>query len=416
MIKALTFALIISSISSTFEKLHCSDWVVHVKGFTCREEQSLNPKVLNHLTFFVYKNNEKYLMKMSVYSKKAYNELQILKNVQKHEYISQLVAQHFEVDKFVLYVVKFGELQSLEEFIISKPDYFRDFGVLMGFFKKLVTGVKNLHAEGFVHANLKPTSIFVDGNMDPVIFDFEHSLYKNRSGLITNNSSPIMSPEMKASIDFDKKIDFDEKIDVFFLGMLLLELYKGSLSKMMNLHSHYRVFLESRISFSKGDPKDFYNLIFKSIQTNFTRLSFTRYVNLVKRVADYPSAETLEEDYSYQISDFASEDEKNFSSVKVNEDTGYKSSIFDNTVGSEAASDEVEVMEELHHEEEHDQASLLTEILLVIFFINWFLFFGLIFVYVLYVLNSKKYFDFLIEGRKNRSSEEELESVVTSDS
>jgi serine/threonine protein kinase len=358
-------------------------------------------------------------MKMSIMSNESMRELHILKELKGIDNMYQLVKSKVLDGKFVLFIVELDDMISLEEFIIQNPDYFKDFNQVMNFVKKLATGLRIVHKKGFIHANIKPTSIFVNDQNEPVLFDFQHSLTKGKLSKIENPESSIMTPEMKMSIDYDKKIENDERIDVFYLGMLIYELYKGNLSQMLHLNAHYKLFLESTVSFSKGDLVDFYNLIFKSLQTLNTRLSFERYINLIRKVADYPSTNVLEEGSSYQLIDYATDAEKNMNdSIDKEKSAHFKSSFFDNTAQSEDTGMEVEILEEVHHHEEENKGSLLTEILLVIFFFNWFLFFGLIFLYILHLMNKRKMFDFLMDVKKKekkelKEEERDDETVIT---
>lgn len=410
MLSKITFFVIISSVWSTLDKLHCSDWVHYFKGYECKGETSINPKIYNFLTFFVYKDNTKYLMKMSLPSRESRIELMLLKKLRKRPFISQLV-DFIQTDEYILLIFKFGNLVSLEESLLKDPVHFKDFKVALAFMKKVIKGVKQIHKEGYIHANLKPNSIFVDENFEPVIFNFENVLMLQRTGLVDASGVSLRTPEMAFSRDFKKKITYDEKIDVFFLGAIFYEIFRGPVSSILNYSAHYKLFLESTIPFRKNDPRDFYDIIYGSLQTNKTRVTFEKFSVLVRKALDFPSKDSLEAETSYKLKDNASDKELLVNSSSVDLKSHFKASFFDNTQESEETTVEIDMLEHMHRQDEQAEGSFLTKLLLVIFLLNWVLFIVLLVLYVLYILEKRGFFRFLIGSKKK--SETDLVSVTT---
>ena len=106
MIKSIAFLLLLSSTFCTIKHLNCSDWVIQFNDFSCQNESAINVNIINFLTFFVYKNNIKYLMKMSLPSEESKMELKILKNLKKKKNISQLI-DFKENENYIVYIVGF---------------------------------------------------------------------------------------------------------------------------------------------------------------------------------------------------------------------------------------------------------------------------------------------------------------------
>ena len=100
------------------------------------------------------------------------------------------------------------------------------------FFYQLLKGIQHIHDRGIIHRDIKPANIFIDGEENLKIGDFNLATFLLSSNAKLNSSSrslhyqqrsinigtPLyLAPEQETS-------DYDHKVDIFPLGLILMEL------------------------------------------------------------------------------------------------------------------------------------------------------------------------------------------------
>lgn len=114
------------------------------------------------------------------------------------------------------------------------------------FFYQILKGIQHIHERGIIHRDLKPANIFIDGEENIKIGDFNLATFLFSSSSFTNSSSrqlhfqrrsknigtPLyLAPEQETT-------DYNHKVDIFPLGLVLLQMcFKSStyheLSRML---------------------------------------------------------------------------------------------------------------------------------------------------------------------------------------
>jgi serine/threonine protein kinase len=85
----------------------------------------------------------------------------------------------------------------------------------LGLVDGLVSGLEYIHAQGYVHGNLKPSNILLDASQKPLLADF------GTPPRITQPPSPYLAPEQILGGVVDARAD------VYALGVLLFEVLTG---------------------------------------------------------------------------------------------------------------------------------------------------------------------------------------------
>jgi tetratricopeptide (TPR) repeat protein/predicted Ser/Thr protein kinase len=97
-------------------------------------------------------------------------------------------------------------------------------------FEKIVRGVAQAHAKGFIHRDLKPQNVLVTEELVPKIADFGLAKSLGRNSSLTKTGAILgtiayMSPEQAEGGGLGK---LDERTDVYALGAMLYEILTGS--------------------------------------------------------------------------------------------------------------------------------------------------------------------------------------------
>lgn len=118
------------------------------------------------------------------------------------------------------------------------------------FFSQVLKGIQHIHERGIIHRDLKPANIFIDGEENLKIGDFNLATFLLSSGSL-NSSSFKQLNHQKRSINIGTPLylapeqetsEYNHKVDIFPLGLLLLELcYKYS-----TYHELYNILVKLR--------------------------------------------------------------------------------------------------------------------------------------------------------------------------
>lgn len=121
-------------------------------------------------------------------------------------------------------LMKFYSKENLEDIIESNPLNWNDTAKL-----KVIIGIASaltqMHSNGFVHNNLKPSNILLNDNLEPVICDFgitSHHLFHHYNKMTMRLDSPIyIAPELMINI---AKPEFKYKPDSYAFGVILFQI------------------------------------------------------------------------------------------------------------------------------------------------------------------------------------------------
>lgn len=145
-------------------------------------------------------------------------EVVILKAMQGHEHIVQLVDQ-WESKNHLYIQTEYCENGNLKDFLIQtgfkgRLDDFRIWKILL----ELSQGMKSVHDQNFIHLDLKPANIFIDWEGLLKIGDFGMaSSWPAPAGLDGEGDREYIGPEVLSG-------RFDKPADIFSLGMIMLEI------------------------------------------------------------------------------------------------------------------------------------------------------------------------------------------------
>jgi mitosis inhibitor protein kinase SWE1 len=145
-------------------------------------------------------------------------EVQILKALQDHEHILELVDE-WEAKNHLYIQTEYCENGNLKDFLQQtgfkgRLDDFRIWKILL----ELCQGIKSIHDANFIHLDLKPANIFIDWEGVLKIGDFGMaSTWPAPSGLDGEGDREYIGPEVLSG-------RFDKPADIFSLGMIMLEI------------------------------------------------------------------------------------------------------------------------------------------------------------------------------------------------
>lgn len=116
-----------------------------------------------------------------------------------------------QIDGVIFRVLRYVERGLLRDHLFEFRDLHKTAGLLGG----ITAGLNHIHSLGFVHGNLKPSSIYLDDGGRPLLTDF--SAPQISGSVVT----PYMSPEQAQGGIVDRRAD------IYALGVLLYEILVG---------------------------------------------------------------------------------------------------------------------------------------------------------------------------------------------
>jgi len=131
-------------------------------------------------------------------------------------------------DDILFITMQYLRGSGLSELMTSTPPltFEKRFSIVSG----IIAGLRSAHAEKIIHKDLKPGNIIIDKHMRPIILDFglSRSTVTEIDTHITQKGEIFGTPDYMAPEQFlDETID--HRTDIYALGVILYELFTGSL-------------------------------------------------------------------------------------------------------------------------------------------------------------------------------------------
>ena len=172
------------------------------------------------------KNNKLFAMKKIEYTRLnekqkeyAQEEIKIMKKTRNQFIIS--FEESFQQDEYLYIVMELadkGDLQNKISELQEKKEKFPTETVWMFFFQ-ILSGLKSLHDQNFIHRDVKPANIFITNEGNVKLADFNVGKENNRNLVKTRIGTPlIMSPEVLQGKEYSNKTD------IWSLGCVIIEL------------------------------------------------------------------------------------------------------------------------------------------------------------------------------------------------
>jgi eukaryotic-like serine/threonine-protein kinase len=122
-----------------------------------------------------------------------------------------------EAEGLVFRAARLAENGSLQDHLVfGSHNLFHEISRVILLFEEIVEGLEFIHAQGYIHGNLKPTKILLDAILHPLLGDF------GLPARIGDGTSPYLAPEqLQGGV-------VDQRADVFALGVLLFTTLIGA--------------------------------------------------------------------------------------------------------------------------------------------------------------------------------------------
>jgi serine/threonine protein kinase len=291
------------------ESLSCSEVIESLPNYQCIQEKSIDKGAKGTIYMIESKlepssETNQYILKHQKKDKGSKKELEILKTMKGSSYIVQL-HDWIETDDEAFFVQSYASKGNLREYILNSNGF--TFGFVVDFFKKLMTGIKNMHDRGIIHADLKTENVVIDKDLNPVIIDFDLSVDKGTMNR-PRGTPECMAPEVMRKFVQHEKVLFNEKVDLYSLSVMFYEMFVR-IQPYYLPSIDYNMLMQKEIKFQKDMPIDFFTFISLGIMTESHRTSYKESFKFLNSI-DLKSSNYLAKNVSYQMISFAEEDEK----------------------------------------------------------------------------------------------------------
>ena len=247
--------------SSTFEGI-CGSYIGIVDGFTCARDFHIGKG--RGISIFLVKDgkDELFAMKVQTKSKKSKSESQAYDQLKNQRYIAQKITEGIFEDVHVM-VLEYATRKSLEV-VLQTSDYFSNIFKTLEFFDKLIQGIKNIHDQQLVHADINTRNVHVTEKYEPMIVNFGSAVEMGSEGYF-RGTPMYMSPEMVLAMNRKEPLQFTAETDIFAAGVLLYFM-KTHLFPFDDYQMHYNAMITSPVVFREGDSTLFMNVILRCLQ------------------------------------------------------------------------------------------------------------------------------------------------------
>jgi serine/threonine protein kinase len=280
---------------STSEK--CADYIDSFPGFECINQLPIGTGA-SGTVYLIKHNHKKYALKIQSKTIKAIEEKLFLTKLKTNPFIIHLHKCIIQ-DKKQICLMEYGEKGPLFDLIHLEDPYFQSFKKTLLFFKKLVKGVRDMHKQDIIHADLKLQNIVVTSQNEPRIIDFDLAVKKNELARI-RGTPKFMAPEIAKAVKNRTLVNYQEGIDMYSLGVVLYAMVKKTYPISAKI-SDYEEMVTSEIEFDKGDYVDFRDIVMKLICLKDERISASDLYELLIKILLKPEYEKLESPESYVL-------------------------------------------------------------------------------------------------------------------
>ena len=294
--------LVLQLILSKNERTSCRQLIHLLPKYSCFQNEPLDHGARGTI-FIIQSLATKYILKAQTKDSQSLNELQILRRLRGAPHVVQL-HDSLLTDDLALFVQGYAPNGNMRQFIVGNDAFSFDFTV--GFFRKLLAGVRAMHQAGIVHADLKPENVVVDAQFDPVIIDFDLSVDLD-SRHRPRGTLDCMAPEVLRRFGTKTQTRYTEEIDLYSVGVMFYEFFLDRQPYHLDALD-YNALLETRIYFERGIPEDFFLFVSLTMVPASHRASFSEAVWFLDRV-DLDAEPPLTANVSYKMISFAGEGE-----------------------------------------------------------------------------------------------------------
>ncbi len=151
---------------------------------------------------------------------------QLRENLRKIAHLGQrneaIVTIHDVLDdpRGLFYVMEFVEGHTLERLIAESAGPVEPKAALLVLFR-LAAALHDVHAEGIVHRDMKPSNIILTEGLKPKIIDFGVAAFGNQDASMPLATTKYLAPELYS------RPDADARADLYSLGFIAYEMLLG---------------------------------------------------------------------------------------------------------------------------------------------------------------------------------------------
>jgi serine/threonine protein kinase len=139
-------------------------------------------------------------------------------------YIVKLLGYGRDNTQRLFLVMEFMQNGSLEDFMINskKNLYEIPLGLKLKIMLNIATGIGDIHAKNFIHADIKPKNVLLDASYTAKLCDLGSMKNLNFSGTYDNNTGGLYYLPMEFFMG-----KYDSKIDIYSFGLIMYHLFSG---------------------------------------------------------------------------------------------------------------------------------------------------------------------------------------------
>lgn len=221
LISALLFSFLAAKLAIT-----CDEAVRQFQGYECVEREAVGegasgkaflvklsaslarPRILKVQEFVNAGKKERALFESNLL--KSFNHANVIRLFEDKQTSTHL----FEV-------IEYGEAGSLSKYLFDRPAVRTNRVAILRLFREMLQGVRYMHQNGWIHADLKVDNIVVDQHGNPKLIDFDLTV---KAGQVNFKRGTPEYMEADLHRKESPTMKFDQFVDVYALGVVLYEM------------------------------------------------------------------------------------------------------------------------------------------------------------------------------------------------
>lgn len=291
----------------------CFDEIKTFPGYKCAQENLLDKGSTGSIYLVRDAQYVLRVMKVSNLFERSIAERVALSKLKGEPYITQIIDWKESNNKMYL-ILEYASRGNLFDFIENKR-YLEEPSRVFQLFYKIFLGLRAIHRNNMVHADMKLANIVIDEDYNPLIIDFDTVEYINVVDS-PRGSMNYMSPEIVREYENYGYVKFSPSNDLFSFGVMLYYAFKKQYAFDMDEYVYYDM-MNTPIQFVRGDAKDFFDLCFGLLKPASARMTSDSALEILSKAKSKQIFEILEYDFRFTLQHYATKEETAYNYSKI---------------------------------------------------------------------------------------------------
>jgi serine/threonine protein kinase len=196
----------------------CQEFIVNIPNYSCVDRNSIQENKTGKTFIVKNKDDVQFLFKVNENNRWAAVETQAYEDLKESSYVSKVI-ESTSTEKYIFYILQYGKKGLLSDYL-KNDEYLSDPANILKFAEHMLQALRDFAAKKIVHCQLTLSTISINEDDQPLIFDFSSSTHENKKE--NYRGTPMfMAPEIFYEMKNGGLINYTQSVDIYALGIIL---------------------------------------------------------------------------------------------------------------------------------------------------------------------------------------------------